>query len=67
MGLLAGILSFFVPGLGQLVQGRIGAVIKIYILFGIAGAIGITGIGLIIAAPLGILIELWQLIGALKH
>jgi hypothetical protein len=67
MGLFGALCSFFVPGLGQLLQGRIGAVIKIYVLFGVCSAIALTGIGLFVAAPLALLVDLWQIGGALHH
>jgi hypothetical protein len=48
---IAALISFFIPGLGQLVQGRLLAALIIFIVAGIFWALGILTFGLSI--PVG--------------
>ena len=53
---LAALASFFVPGLGQLIQGR---VLKAIVMFVLAGVIWVVSLG-----TLGWVIHLWSVIDA---
>ena len=53
---IAALASFFVPGLGQLIQGR---VLKAIVMFVLAGVIWVVSLG-----TLGWIIHLWSVIDA---
>ena len=53
---IAALASFFVPGLGQLIQGR---VLKAIVMFVLAGVIWVVSLG-----TLGWVIHLWSVIDA---
>ncbi len=59
---LAAVCSFFIPGLGQLVQGRI---LSAFLFFSIAG-IGYFFAVLIIPAVIGGIFHLWSIIDAAR-
>ncbi len=58
------IVSFFIPGVGSLVNGDTGIGITILLLWLVAIALDITVIGLIVGVPLGIAMFVWGLIDA---
>lgn len=60
---LAAICSFFIPGLGQLVQGRIMAAIIFFIAAIIAGALVILLVGYILYP----IVWLWGIIDAARY
>jgi TM2 domain-containing membrane protein YozV len=60
---LAAICSFFIPGLGQLVQGRILAAIIFFVLVSVNYALSATGI-LFFMALFGFIFHLWAIIDA---
>lgn len=59
---LAAICSFFIPGLGQLVQGRILAALLFFVATGVAWATTIILIGWV----LGPIMHLWAIIDAAR-
>ncbi|MGQ8365197.1 hypothetical protein [Glaciecola sp. 1036] len=62
---LAAICSFFIPGLGQLVQGRIIPAILFFII--ISALYGLSPFTLFISTVLGFLIHIWCIINAAKY
>lgn len=60
---LAAICSFFIPGLGQLVQGRILAALIFFILAIVSGALVILLIGYVLYP----IIWLWGIIDAARY
>ena len=56
---IAAVCSVFIPGLGQLVQGRILPALLFFVFAGIS-------YGLIVTWPLGALIHLWAIINAAR-
>ena len=58
------IVSFFIPGVGSLVNGDTGIGLTILLLWLLAGALDITVVGLIVGVPLGIAMFVWGLIDA---
>jgi TM2 domain-containing membrane protein YozV len=60
---LAAICSFFIPGLGQLVQGRILAAIIFFVVTAVAWTLTIVLIGWI----LGPIFHLWAIIDAARY
>ncbi len=62
---LAAICSFFIPGLGQLVQGRILAAIVFFLLAGVFYGLSATGV-LFFFWPVGAIIHLWSIISAAR-
>lgn len=56
---LAALASFFIPGLGQLVQGRLG---RAAIQFCLTGVLYFSYIGI----PIGLLVHLWSIIDAAR-
>jgi len=56
---IAALASFFVPGLGQLIQGR---VLKALVMFVLAGVVWVVSFG-----TLGWVIHLWSVIDAALH
>lgn len=60
---IAAIASFFIPGLGQLVQGRFLAAFLFFIITGIGYALWF----LIIPAIIGGIAHLWSIIDAAKY
>lgn len=53
---IAALCSFFIPGLGQLIQGR---VLKAIIMFVLAGVVWVVSVGM-----LGWVVHLWSIIDA---
>lgn len=62
---LAAICSFFIPGLGQLVQGRILAAIIFFVLVSACYALTATVILIFMWVP-GVLFHLWSIVDAAK-
>ena len=62
---IAAICSFFIPGLGQLVQGRIMAVLMFFIICAVRYALSATII-LIFMWVVGAIFHLWSIIDAAK-
>ncbi len=62
---LAAICSFFIPGLGQLVQGRILAALLFFVLVSVNYSLAATGI-LFFMAIFGFLFHLWAIIDAAR-
>jgi len=63
---LAAICSFFIPGLGQLVQGRILAAIIFFVLVSVNYALSATGI-LFFMAAFGFIFHVWAIINAARY
>ncbi len=63
---LAAICSFFIPGLGQLVQGRILAAIIFFVLVSINYSLAATGI-LFFMAVFGFIFHVWAIIDAARY
>ena len=59
---LAAVCSFFIPGLGQLVQGRILAALLFFVIVGVSYFFAV----LIIPAVIGGLFHLWSIIDAAR-
>lgn len=62
---LAAICSFFIPGLGQLVQGRILAALLFFVLVSVNYSLAATGI-LFFMAAFGFIFHVWAIIDAAK-
>ncbi|MFT6330234.1 MAG: TM2 domain-containing membrane protein YozV [Bermanella sp.] len=63
---IAAICSFFIPGLGQLVQGRIMAALTFFIVATVSYALSVTVI-LIFMWPIGAIAHIWSIISAAKY
>ena len=63
---IAAICNVFIPGLGQLVQGRLGAAILFFVICAVCYALSTTLI-LIFMWPVGALFHLWAIINAAKY
>ncbi|GLX78088.1 hypothetical protein tinsulaeT_14280 [Thalassotalea insulae] len=63
---LAAICSFFVAGLGQLVQGRVLAAIIFFLLTWVNYALAATGILFFMALP-GFIFHVWSIIDAARY
>jgi TM2 domain-containing membrane protein YozV len=63
---LAAICSFFIPGLGQLVQGRILASILFFVLVSVNYSLAATGI-LFFMALFGFIFHVWAIIDAARY
>jgi TM2 domain-containing membrane protein YozV len=63
---IAAICNFFIPGLGQLVQGRIIAAIIFFVLVSLNYALAATGI-LFFMAIFGFIFHLWAIIDAARY
>ena len=63
---IAAICSFFIPGLGQLVQGRLLAAIAFFFVAVICYGLSATVI-LIFMWPVGAIAHLWSIISAAKY
>jgi TM2 domain-containing membrane protein YozV len=63
---LAAICSFFIPGLGQLVQGRILAAIIFFVLVSVNYSLVATGI-LFFMAIFGFIFHVWAIINAARY
>ncbi len=63
---LAAICSFFIPGLGQLVQGRIIMALMFFIVTGVSYALTATVI-LFFMWIIGAIFHLWSIIDAAKY
>tara|TARA_B110000503_G_scaffold77737_1_gene119735 strand:+ start:371 stop:607 length:237 start_codon:yes stop_codon:yes gene_type:complete len=62
---LAAICSFFIPGLGQLVQGRVLAAIGFFLATSISYALGASVILIFMWIP-GLIFHLWAIISAAR-
>ena len=62
---IAALASFFIPGLGQLVQGRAAAGILFFVADGIAWVL--TFLTLFMLIPLPIIITIWAVVNAAKY
>lgn len=62
---IAALASFFIPGLGQLVQARVARAIGFFIADGVAWILAI--VTLFILIPLPIIITLWAVVDAAKY
>jgi hypothetical protein len=62
---IAAICNFFIPGLGQLVQGRILAALIFFILVSVNYALAATGI-LFFMGLFGFIFHVWAIIDAAK-
>ncbi|GLX83460.1 hypothetical protein [Thalassotalea eurytherma] len=62
---LAAICSFFISGLGQLVQGRIGAAVMFFLFTWVSYALAATGVLFFMALP-GFIFHVWSIIDAAK-
>ena len=63
---IAAICSFFIPGLGQLVQGRIMIALMFFLVSTVCYALAATVI-LIFIWPVGAIFHLWAIIDAAKY
>jgi TM2 domain-containing membrane protein YozV len=63
---IAAICNFFIPGLGQLVQGRILAAIIFFVLVSVNYALAATGI-LFFMGIFGFIFHLWAIIDAARY
>ncbi|MBO1256951.1 hypothetical protein J3L16_14750 [Alteromonas sp. 5E99-2] len=63
---IAAICSFFIFGLGQLVQGRILAAISFFLLCTVFYGLSATGI-LFFLWPVGAIFHLWSIISAARY
>ena len=62
---IAAICNFFIPGLGQLVQGRILAALVFFVLVSVNYALAATGI-LFFMGFFGVIFHIWSIIDAAK-
>lgn len=62
---IAAICSFFIPGLGQLVQGRILAALAFFVIAATSYALAATVI-LFFMWPVGAIVHLWSIISAAR-
>ncbi|WP_100644343.1 hypothetical protein [Alteromonas facilis] len=62
---IAAICSFFIPGLGQLVQGRVLKALMFFLVTGVCYALAATVI-FIFLWPVGAIFHLWAIIDAAK-
>lgn len=63
---IAAICSFFIAGLGQLVQGRILAAIAFFLLTWVNYTLAATGILFFMAVP-GFIFHVWSIISAARY
>ena len=63
---IAAICNFFIPGLGQLVQGRLLAAIAFFLFTSICYALAATVILIFMWLP-GVLLHLWSIIDAARY
>lgn len=63
---IAAVCSFFIVGLGQLVQGRIAAALLFFVLAYVFYGLGATGV-LFFFWPLGFILHIWAVIDAAKY
>lgn len=63
---IAAICSFFIPGLGQLVQGRILAAIMFFVVAAVSYALAASVI-LFFMWPVGAIAHLWSIISAARY
>ena len=62
---IAALASFFIPGLGQLVQGRAAAGILFFVADGVAWLLALFTVFLLI--PLPIIVTIWAVLNAAKY
>lgn len=60
------LISFFIPGLGSMINGKVGIGVTILLLYALAVVCDFTVIGLIVGIPLGIGVWIWGLVHAYK-
>ena len=58
------IVSFFLPGVGSMINGDVGIGVTILLLWLLAIGLDVTVIGLILGVPLGIAMFIWGLVDA---
>jgi TM2 domain-containing membrane protein YozV len=58
------LISFFIPGLGSMINGKVGIGITILLLYVLAVICDFTLIGLIVGIPLGLGVWIWGLVHA---
>jgi TM2 domain-containing membrane protein YozV len=58
------IVSFFLPGVGSMINGDVGIGVSILLLWLLAIGLDVTVIGLILGVPLGIAMFIWGLVDA---
>lgn len=63
---LAAICSFFIAGLGQLVQGRVSAAVLFFLLTWVNYTLAATGILFFMALP-GFIFHVWSIINAARY
>ncbi|WP_395342176.1 hypothetical protein PN836_000290 [Ningiella sp. W23] len=63
---IAAVCSFFIPGLGQLVQGRILAALLFFVVAAGCYALSATVI-LIFMWPIGLIAHIWSIISAARY
>ncbi|MGB2427746.1 MAG: DUF6677 family protein [Alteromonas sp.] len=63
---IAAICSFFIPGLGQLVQGRILSALLFFVAVSVSWALTSTVIFFFMAVP-AVIFHLWAIIDAAKY
>jgi TM2 domain-containing membrane protein YozV len=63
---IAAICSFFIPGLGQLVQGRVLAALLFFVVAASCYALAATVI-FIFLWPVGAIVHLWSIISAARY
>jgi TM2 domain-containing membrane protein YozV len=63
---IAAICNFFIPGLGQLVQGRILAAIVFFVLVSVNYSLAATGI-LFFMALFGFIFHVWAIVDAARY
>ena len=63
---IAAICNFFIPGLGQLVQGRLLAAIAFFLFASVCYALAATVILIFMWLP-GVLLHLWSIIDAARY
>ena len=64
VNLVAGVASFFIPGLGQVIKGEFGKFVGIWILLAIAIALTMTILGAIFGIPMAIIVWFVQVVDA---
>ncbi len=58
---IAALCSFFIPGLGQLVQGRVGKALLHVVIYGLLWLIGIFGL-----IPFFVIMHIWSCVEAAR-
>jgi len=63
---IAALCNIFIPGLGQLVQGRILAALAFFVIVSVSYALAATVI-LLFMWPVGVIFHLWAIISAARY